>query len=337
MSETPSERQIGIKKHAGAQVGSVEANSRTPGSRSLQAGGEFLKALASDLAAVASQLRRSLIAKHRRTPPPRASAPSRVSQRPTIGRMLWRLSVVLLALGTICVGALCAVTLWVLFGSPLEPRWSDADTLRLSFESRKGEPLGRIGPLTAGDASRQDLAREAGAQGRSGSSSADAAEQKAAKETQTEAGAGAGQPQLLRTEPQDRRPAAGQQESSRTFTDSRLRMQCNIDLCAATYASFQAADCTYQPHGGGPRRICELSTRSADARPQMSRAATDPSSEAKDTRVAERAAEVPKSTTPARPGAQCNVDLCGATYASFHAADCTYQPHGGGPRRICEQ
>jgi len=27
-------------------------------------------------------------------------------------------------------------------------------------------------------------------------------------------------------------------------------MQCNVDLCAATYASFHAADCTYQPHGG---------------------------------------------------------------------------------------
>src|SRR2546430_8196417 len=110
MSETPSDRQIGIKKHAETQVGFVEANSRTPGSRSLQAGGEFLKALASDLAAVASQLKRSLIAKHLRTPPPRPSAPSRVSQRPTIGRMLWRLSLVRLALGTIC-----AVTLWVLF------------------------------------------------------------------------------------------------------------------------------------------------------------------------------------------------------------------------------
>src|SRR5437879_6455992 len=110
MSETPSERETGIEKHAGPQVGSVETNWRTPGGRSLQAGGEFLKALASDLAAVASQLRRSLIATHRRTMAPRPSAPSRVSQRPTIGRMLWRLSVVLLALGTIGAGALSAVT-----------------------------------------------------------------------------------------------------------------------------------------------------------------------------------------------------------------------------------
>src|SRR5206468_2530871 len=131
-----------------------------------------------DLAAVASQLRRSLIATHRRTPPPRPSAPSRVSLQPTMGRMLWRLSVVLLAFGTICAGALSAVTLWVLFGSPVEPRRSNADALGLSSESGKGESLRRIGPLRAGDASRQDLAREAGAQGRSGSSSVDAAEQK---------------------------------------------------------------------------------------------------------------------------------------------------------------
>src|SRR5204862_1872824 len=88
MSETSSERQTGIKEDAGPQVGSVEANSRTPGSRTLQAGGEFLKALAGDLAAVASRLRRSLVVRRRRTPPPRASAPSPVSQRLTIGRML---------------------------------------------------------------------------------------------------------------------------------------------------------------------------------------------------------------------------------------------------------
>src|SRR5260221_5897441 len=102
MSETPSEPQTGIKEDAGPQVGSVEANSRTPGSRSLQAGGEFLKALASDLAAVASRLRRWLIAKHRRTPPLPPSAPGHVSERLTIGRMLWRLSVVVLSLGTTC-------------------------------------------------------------------------------------------------------------------------------------------------------------------------------------------------------------------------------------------
>ncbi|MBV9152851.1 MAG: BA14K family protein, partial [Alphaproteobacteria bacterium] len=55
------------------------------------------------------------------------------------------------------------------------------------------------------------------------------------------------------------------------------------------------------------------------------------------TRVVESAEEVPRSATPARAGAQCNVDLCAAAYASFRDADCTYQPYDGGARRLCER
>jgi penicillin-binding protein 1A len=33
--------------------------------------------------------------------------------------------------------------------------------------------------------------------------------------------------------------------------------QCNVDACAGTYSSFDAASCTYQPYDGGPRRRCE--------------------------------------------------------------------------------
>jgi len=271
MSETPSDRQTGINKHGGEQFCSVEANSHAPGSRSLQAGGEFLKALASDLAAVASRLRLLLIAKRRRTRPSRPSAPSRTSQGPTIGRMFWRLSIALFGLVSICAGALSAVTLWVLFGFPPEPRRGDADTLRSQAEARKDQSLGGVGPLNVTGTSRQDFGREPGAQGRprpgvtvssslgeSGSLSADTDErEKATRERQTAAGAGADQPQLVRTETQDNRPASRQQEMSRSLTDSPHRMQCNLDLCAARYSSFHAADCTYQPYGGGPRRICE--------------------------------------------------------------------------------
>ena len=32
---------------------------------------------------------------------------------------------------------------------------------------------------------------------------------------------------------------------------------CNVDLCRQTYSSFNPADCTYQPYGGGPRQLCE--------------------------------------------------------------------------------
>jgi hypothetical protein len=211
MSETPGEWQTSIEKDSGERVGSVDAE-------------------------------------------PQASAPTRVSWRPTIGRMLWRLSVVLLALGTICAGALSAVTLWVLFGFPPEPRNSDADTLGAQFEARKGASLEGVGPLNLTGASQQKFGREPGAQGRpvaeasedrsyraSGTSSAAGEPAKAAKETQSQPGAGADQPQLARTEPQDRRPAARQQEISGTLTDLRPRTQCNVSLCAATYKSFNAA------------------------------------------------------------------------------------------------
>jgi hypothetical protein len=32
--------------------------------------------------------------------------------------------------------------------------------------------------------------------------------------------------------------------------------QCNVDVCARFYSSFDPADCTYRPFGGGRRRIC---------------------------------------------------------------------------------
>jgi hypothetical protein len=353
MSATPSERQTDIKTDDGEKVGFVEANSHAVGSRSLQAGGEFLKALVSDLAAVASRLRLSLIPEHRRTWPPRASASRRISWGAAGTRVLRFLRIALLGLASASAVAIVGVTLWVLYGSPAQPRRSDVHSPGLRFEASKGESPGVVAPLKVTGAARQDLGREPGAHGRpvaeaiippaaasdqSGSTSVDAAaHERVSKETQTEAGAGADQPQLARTETQDRRSAAGQQEIAGTLTDSRPRMQCNVDLCAATYKSFHATDCTYQPYGGGPRSVCEMITRSADRLPQTSLAATDPRSEVKDTRVAERPEEDPKSAMPATAGPQCNVDLCAATYKSFHAADCTYQPYNGGPRRSCEQ
>ena len=286
-----------------------------------------------------------------------------------IGRMLWRLSIVLLAFATICAGALSALALWVLFGFPPEPRKTDADPLGAQFEARKGKSPGGGGPLNLTGASRQELRRDpqgvpvaeaaspsSAASGASppvlsadsggpsdrdslvgsGSSSAAAAEPaKPGKDTQTDPGAGADRPQLARTEPEDHRSAAPQQQVSKTLTDLRPRLQCNINACASRYNSFHAADCTYQPLRGGPRRLCELSARSADTPSQYSRAAADLRFEAKDARVAETTTEIPKAATAAR-GTQCHVDLCAATYASFHATDCTYQPYDGGPRRVCE-
>ena len=33
--------------------------------------------------------------------------------------------------------------------------------------------------------------------------------------------------------------------------------QCNIDACSRAYRSFRASDCTFQPYGGGGRKLCE--------------------------------------------------------------------------------
>ena len=33
--------------------------------------------------------------------------------------------------------------------------------------------------------------------------------------------------------------------------------RCDLRLCASTYRSFRASDCTYQPYAGGPRQLCE--------------------------------------------------------------------------------
>src|SRR5258708_19309708 len=134
MSETSSDRQTGINKRGGEQFRSVEANSRISGSRNLQAGGEFLKALASDLGAVASRLRLLLIAKHRRTRSPRLSAPRRI-------RVFRFLSIALFGLVPVSSLALSGFTLWVLWGRPVEPRRIHADPLRLHFQASKGDPL----------------------------------------------------------------------------------------------------------------------------------------------------------------------------------------------------
>jgi hypothetical protein len=65
MPEAPTELRTNVNKDAGEQSDSIEGTSPQPGSRTLRAGGEFLKAVASDLAVLASRLRLWLIAKHR--------------------------------------------------------------------------------------------------------------------------------------------------------------------------------------------------------------------------------------------------------------------------------
>src|SRR5690348_3794014 len=168
MSEPPREWQTGINKHGGEQVGFVEAKSRAPGSGNLLAVGELGRRL-------------------------RRWAQSGTSQGFNLGRWIWLFSIALLWFASICAGALTAITLWVLFGFPPEPRSSDANTLGSQFEARKGESLAALGALKVTGAARADLGRG------SGTSSPDAAAEPktATKETQSKAGAGADQPQLV--------------------------------------------------------------------------------------------------------------------------------------------
>ena len=276
MSATPSEREPGTKTNGREQVGSVEPTSRAPGSRSLEAGGEFLKALASDLTDVVSRLRLWLFAEDRRTGPWRASALHSTLREAVYGRIPRFLHIALLALLSGSTVVLVVATLWVLYGSPAQPRSSNVHTPGARFAAGRGESLGGVRPLEVTGASQRDRVREPAAQAglqsrpvaealippaaasaQSGSSSVNAAEQEKGKEAQIEEEAGADPPQLARTETQDPRPLARQQETASALTDSRPRMQCNVGLCAATYRSFHSADCTYQPYWGGPRRICE--------------------------------------------------------------------------------
>jgi outer membrane biosynthesis protein TonB len=145
-----------------------------------------------------------------------------------------------------------------------------------------------------------------------------------------------GQLQPVRTEPAERDSALGAQEKQGTAADERHGMQCNISLCAATYKSFNEADCSYQPLGGGPRNICALHTQTAAAPPQHQAIVADPNADAADKRLPAPVAPDTKLGASDRSGSQCNRALCAATYRSFNAADCTYQPLGGESREVCE-
>lgn len=90
---------------------------------------------------------------------------------------------------------------------------------------------------------------------------------------------------------------------------------CDYQACAEHYRSFRASDCTYQPYGGGPRRLCEKG-------PLLQISPMAEASGAGSSLLGRR---------------ECNYDACADTYASFDSADCTYQPYGGGPRRVCEK
>jgi 1A family penicillin-binding protein len=91
--------------------------------------------------------------------------------------------------------------------------------------------------------------------------------------------------------------------------------QCDFRACSARYRSFNAADCTYQPYGGGSRTVCEMPQQSI----RQASAASEP------------------ATDGELSFGRCNLEACAAFYSSFRASDCTYQPYDGGPRRACRR
>jgi hypothetical protein len=94
--------------------------------------------------------------------------------------------------------------------------------------------------------------------------------------------------------------------------DAPADPQCDHRACAETYQSFDAADCTYQPYGGGPRVRCEKGD--APLQPVVT--------------TAEDTAPQPE---------RCDRPACARAYRSFRGAECTYQPPEGGPRRVCKK
>jgi hypothetical protein len=130
-------------------------------------------------------------------------------------------------------------------------------------------------------------------------------------------------------------PAANQrpQEVSGLFnqnTGGASSAKCNIALCQRSYRSFRASDCTYQPDQGGPRRFCDRQDgRTAD---QEARAPNEQKTNGQNT--AHDTGQGAAHAAPDAAGAKCNAGAC-ARYSSFRASDCTYQPYGGGPRRVC--
>jgi BA14K-like protein len=106
-------------------------------------------------------------------------------------------------------------------------------------------------------------------------------------------------------------PSAG---NPTPLTDVAVTRSVDSDPCEQKYKSYRAADNSYQPFDGGPRRQCEL------APPPASVATSQPAI----TPVA-----VADSTS------EEHGSLCATKYSSYNAADDTYQPFGGGSRKPC--
>jgi membrane peptidoglycan carboxypeptidase len=100
-------------------------------------------------------------------------------------------------------------------------------------------------------------------------------------------------------------------------SDLTLRPVCNPSACDRRYRSFRASDCTYQPYHG-PRMLCEMQHPETQS--------TNDVDSGFEAHASGRSDQL-----------HCNYHRCASRYRSFDPNDCSYQPFGGGPRRICER
>ena len=127
------------------------------------------------------------------------------------------------------------------------------------------------------------------------------------------------QPQAPQSQASQRSQAS---QAIQTASEPAQAPQCDYRACASR-RSFRPSDCTYQPYDG-PRRSCEARPRLAVPPPEQASQPPSPR-------------EASQSPTQARAQAQCNMDVCSRFYSSFNSSDCTYQPYGGGSRRVCDR
>jgi penicillin-binding protein 1A len=101
----------------------------------------------------------------------------------------------------------------------------------------------------------------------------------------------------------------GSEEALVATNDASTDAQCDQRACAEAYESFNAADCSYQPYGNGPRARCTKGSLQSIV------------------------AETGISSSRQR----CDQSACARAYRSFREVDCTYQPAEGGSRRACDK
>jgi membrane peptidoglycan carboxypeptidase len=145
------------------------------------------------------------------------------------------------------------------------------------------------------------------------------------------------------------KPAVAEQHALNNLFDqsatNAANASCNVPVCERSYRSFRASDCSYQASEGGPRRFCEMQSERTVGVSESP--APTPSTSNRDSGKPATSSEQPRSlwdqktndqdaarVAQAAASAKCDVAAC-QHYSSFRAADCTYQPYGGGPRQLC--